>query len=43
MPKLSSADAAMQAASDLIYALEHPTPATPFDIGNEQVKTKPDS
>jgi hypothetical protein len=25
MPKLSSADAAMQAASDLIYALEHPT------------------
>jgi hypothetical protein len=38
MPKLSSADVAMQAASDLIYALEHPTPATPFDIGNEQVK-----
>jgi hypothetical protein len=38
MPKLSSADAAMQATSYLIYALEHPTPATSFDIGNEQVK-----
>jgi hypothetical protein len=38
IPTLSSADAAMQAASDLIYVLEHPMPATPFDIGNVQVQ-----
>lgn len=37
MPKLSSADAAMQAAQDLIRALEQPHPATPFDIGDEQI------
>jgi hypothetical protein len=38
MPKHLSADAAMHTAKDLIYALKHPQPATPFDIGDEQLK-----
>jgi hypothetical protein len=38
MPKQSSADAAMHAAKILIYALKHLQPATPFDIGDEQLK-----
>jgi hypothetical protein len=38
MPKQSSADAAMCSVKDLIYALKHPQPATPFDIGNKQLK-----
>ena len=38
MPHLSSADAAMHAAKDLIHALENPQPATPFPgVGDEQV------
>jgi hypothetical protein len=38
MPKLSSADAAQQAARDLIFALEHPTPAAPFHpLGEAQL------
>jgi hypothetical protein len=38
MPMTSSANAAMHAANDLITALEKPHPATPFNIGNEQVR-----
>jgi hypothetical protein len=38
MPMTSSADAAMHAANDLITAPEKPHPATPFNIGNEQVR-----
>ncbi len=38
MPKQSSADVAIHAAEDLVYALKHPQPASPFDIGNEQLK-----
>ena len=38
MPKTSSADAATQAALDLIHALENPSPAAPFaTIGNAQL------
>jgi hypothetical protein len=38
MPKTSSADAATQAALDLIAALQNPTPAAPFaTIGDEQL------
>jgi hypothetical protein len=37
MPQLSSADAATQAIQDLIQALKHPHPATPFaTLGNAQ-------
>jgi hypothetical protein len=38
MPKTSSADAATQAARDLISALQNPAPAAPFaTLGNEQL------
>ena len=38
MPKTSSADAATQAAQDLIHALDNPTPAAPFaTLGTEQL------
>jgi hypothetical protein len=30
MPEQSSADAAIRAAQELIHALKHPEPATPF-------------
>jgi hypothetical protein len=38
IPLQSSADAAMQAAKDLVHALQNPQPATPFDICNEQIQ-----
>lgn len=37
MPKLSSADAATYAIRDLVDALKHPHPATPFDVGDKQL------
>eukprot|EP00957_Ditylum_brightwellii_P032889 2493578-Ditylum_brightwellii.AAC.1 len=38
MPKTSSADAATRAVLDLIKAIEHPHPTTPFpNIGNAQM------
>jgi hypothetical protein len=39
MPKLSSADAAIRAAKDLIHALQKPHPAAPFSqLGNPQME-----
>jgi len=38
MPAQSSANAAMQAAKDLIHALQHPYLATPFDVGDKQLQ-----
>jgi hypothetical protein len=38
MPAQSTADAAMQAAKDLIHALKHPQLATPFNIGVKQLQ-----
>jgi hypothetical protein len=38
MPKTSSADAATQAATDLVHALQNPAPAAPFaQLGNKQL------
>jgi hypothetical protein len=39
MPEQSSADAAIRAAQELIHALKHPEPATPFQrLSNEHLQ-----
>jgi hypothetical protein len=37
MPRLSSADAATRAAQDLIHALRHPAPASPFQVTEDRL------
>jgi hypothetical protein len=40
MPKQSSADAAIRAAQELIHALKHPAPATPFQsLSNQHLQS----